>query len=311
MLLSIAAAAPAIGAPSLVPNADFETLDLDEFDAPVVNAYGDNVPASWFFKETTPAQTATPAVRLIPDDDSSSPGSRSFALNYIEGRVGNITFPAEADIRSYAFPAIAGETLTWSFDYKFTGGADPIAGDEFRADLRFFRDLASGDPNSTGSQFIFEDQYLSGTEAAAPGPWRRVTREFVVPFDSPAPGDENRPAAGTLVYGDVRVSVNAFTFFSQGQVRIDNVSVTRPVSADYNNDGFVNAADYTAWRDTLGSTTMLAADGTGDGVVDQLDYDRWVFEYGSTVGAATAVPEPSAIAFVAAASAAAFRRRRA
>jgi hypothetical protein len=182
-LLVLASAAPVFALANLVLNPDFEMLALDEFDNPVVNAYNDNVPSSWFFKETTLAQTATPAVRLIPDDDSLSPGSRSFAVNYIEGRVGTITFPAEADIRSYAFPAVAGETLTWSFDYKFTGGADPLAGDEFRADLRFFRDLASGNPNSTGSQFIFEDQFLSGTLAEAPGSWRSVTRQFVVPFD--------------------------------------------------------------------------------------------------------------------------------
>jgi hypothetical protein len=117
-----------------------------------------------------------------------------------------------------------------------------------------------------------------------------------------------------VVYGDVRVSVNAFTFFSQGQVRIDNLAVARPVSADYNDDGVVNAADYTIWRDTLGSTTSLAADGTGDGVVDQLDYDRWVFEFGSIVGGSAAVsaavPEPSTVALLALAIAACNRRRR-
>jgi hypothetical protein len=44
---------------------------------------------------------------------------------------------------------------------------------------------------------------------------------------------------------------------------------------DFNLDGRANAADYTIWRDTLGSTTDLRADGNGDGVVDRADYDLW------------------------------------
>ena len=47
---------------------------------------------------------------------------------------------------------------------------------------------------------------------------------------------------------------------------------------DYNDDGIVNAADYTVWRNTLHSTD-IRADGSGstagvpDGVVDEFDYD--------------------------------------
>lgn len=44
---------------------------------------------------------------------------------------------------------------------------------------------------------------------------------------------------------------------------------------DFNGDGAVDAADYTVWRDTNGSTTDLRADANGDGVVDQADYDLW------------------------------------
>jgi hypothetical protein len=49
---------------------------------------------------------------------------------------------------------------------------------------------------------------------------------------------------------------------------------------DYNNDYVVNAADYTVWRDTLGSTTDLRADDNGDLVVDQLDYEGWKQHFG-------------------------------
>lgn len=55
---------------------------------------------------------------------------------------------------------------------------------------------------------------------------------------------------------------------------------------DFNDDGFVNALDYSVWRDDAGAT--LTTD----------DYNAWVANYGASgsVVAATAVPEPSSIA---------------
>ena len=52
-------------------------------------------------------------------------------------------------------------------------------------------------------------------------------------------------------------------------------------AGDYNFDGIVNAADYTVWRDTLGSTTDLRADGDHDLVVDGGDYDTWLSKFGT------------------------------
>jgi autotransporter-associated beta strand protein len=68
---------------------------------------------------------------------------------------------------------------------------------------------------------------------------------------------------------------------------------------DYNHDGIVDAADYTVWRDSLGSTTNLAADGNGNGVIDAGDYDVWKMHFGQTAGGgaggAAGVPEPSSL----------------
>lgn len=56
------------------------------------------------------------------------------------------------------------------------------------------------------------------------------------------------------------------------------------VCGDYNKDGFVNAADYTVWRDNIDTivTPGTSADGNGDGVIDDDDYLIWVSCYGMT-----------------------------
>lgn len=71
---------------------------------------------------------------------------------------------------------------------------------------------------------------------------------------------------------------------------------------DYNNDGVVNAADYTVWRDTLGSMADLRADGDDNGVVDAIDYAVWRESYhatntlsGSGGTSHETIPEPASL----------------
>jgi T5SS/PEP-CTERM-associated repeat protein len=75
------------------------------------------------------------------------------------------------------------------------------------------------------------------------------------------------------------------------------------VGGDYNGDDTVDAADYTVWRDTLGSDQYLNADGSGNGVIDEDDYAIWKANFGVTgwssasgaaEAASAAVPEPAA-----------------
>lgn len=78
------------------------------------------------------------------------------------------------------------------------------------------------------------------------------------------------------------------------------------LSGDYSGNGVVDAADFAVWRDSLGATgTGLAADGDGSGTIDANDYLVWKSNFGSSlpiggsVGAASSVPEPTALMLLA------------
>ncbi|MEX2091994.1 MAG: PEP-CTERM sorting domain-containing protein, partial [Pirellulales bacterium] len=82
-----------------------------------------------------------------------------------------------------------------------------------------------------------------------------------------------------------------------------------PLDGDYNENGVVDAADYTVWRNHLGQSFTLDnewPDAATPGVVDQEDYDFWKAHFGEPngsgaaagSGAATsrvAVPEPATL----------------
>jgi hypothetical protein len=86
---------------------------------------------------------------------------------------------------------------------------------------------------------------------------------------------------------------------------------------DYNDDGIVNAADYTVWRNSLGAVgSNLPADGNGSGSVEEGDYAIWKMHFGESAGNgaggnAGAVPEASGLmlSLIAVSALAAFRRR--
>lgn len=68
------------------------------------------------------------------------------------------------------------------------------------------------------------------------------------------------------------------------------------IPGDYNRDGLVDAADYTAWRDALGSTPVVhgaQADGDFSGAIDASDYTIWSDNFGNVSTPARVVPEPA------------------
>lgn len=95
---------------------------------------------------------------------------------------------------------------------------------------------------------------------------------------------------------------------------IDNFVVRDGLRGDYNNDGRVDAADYTFWRDHLGQSGFgLAADGDANGSVGPEDYEVWKTDFArlnTLPPAASATPEPASPLMLAAALVAGLSRAR-
>lgn len=95
-------------------------------------------------------------------------------------------------------------------------------------------------------------------------------------------------------------------FDGQPSAPIHSYSVTPPaylLAGDYNNDQYVDAADYTLWRNQLGANVTLPNESATPGSVTPEDYDVWRAHFGESLGGsgatATAIPEPATIALVA------------
>lgn len=104
----------------------------------------------------------------------------------------------------------------------------------------------------------------------------------------------------TGYYGDYEITIGGQTFDLSLMKGTDAYSLV-VAPGDYNGDGIVDAADYTTWHDSLGSTADLRADGNGNLVIDEGDFTVWRSAFGAmySLGAGaisrldSTVPEPS------------------
>ncbi|MEZ6100076.1 MAG: hypothetical protein R3E01_14005 [Pirellulaceae bacterium] len=103
--------------------------------------------------------------------------------------------------------------------------------------------------------------------------------------------------SATLEPGQYNLEVAVFasgSFTQTSMVQIAGVltATGTGLMGDYNGNGTVDAADYTVWKDTFGSTTELAADGNGNQQVDAADYTVWKDHFGEMSPQFALVPEP-------------------
>ena len=111
----------------------------------------------------------------------------------------------------------------------------------------------------------------------------------------------NGPLVGEAVLSPLSENASGFSE-SLDDITLQITAMVLPLP-DYNGNGEVDAADFTLWRDTLGTEVVpfTGADGDGDGMVGAGDYERWKSKFGDAVPAANGdgfrvVPEPSGLA---------------
>lgn len=189
-----------------------------------------------------------------------------------------------------------------SANRKHNGTASKLHGSFNIAETVFNVIGPSGAGNSTfnhvthavqalSGQNIFTDSPLLGPLGQHGGPTR--THRPLVGSPTIDAGDNNRsdiPFTSTQLVTDQRGSgftrrVDIPGVGPTGVAVVDIGAVEfQFLPGDYNRDETVDAADYTIWRDTLGSMTDLRADGDGNGVINQNDYVIWKNAFGLRTG---------------------------
>ncbi|QDU88571.1 Bacterial alpha-L-rhamnosidase [Pirellulimonas nuda] len=118
-------------------------------------------------------------------------------------------------------------------------------------------------------------------------------------IDLPSTADDNANLQVRLITHASQPS--EVWFIEYFQLRGD--TVTTILAGDYNNDGQVDAADYSVWRDHYGGQAPLTNDPYGDqnlGPIGTEQYDQWRSNFGRTgqqgaTSQSLATPEPRAI----------------
>jgi hypothetical protein len=87
-------------------------------------------------------------------------------------------------------------------------------------------------------------------------------------------------------------------FSTDGRLCVSSCGAGGGVAGDFNNNGVVDAADYTTWRDAVGSNNGLPNDNGLSTPVGTAHYDLWKANFGNTGSGSAAVPEPATLTLV-------------
>ena len=165
--------------------------------------------------------------------------------------------------------------------------------------------LPNGTPGALGPSF-------TSLTSVQDSPWGNVPDTLSPPFGNTAArmasgifSDGVTPDffAGTQgsVFTTVGTSTTPGTITEEGGAAITTIVRTNfIVFPDYNDNTFVDAADYVLWRETLNQPVPpgSGADGSNNGVIDTADYNLWRAQFGAVAPGAGlsvgTVPEPTA-----------------
>lgn len=251
--------------------------------------------------------------RDVPDplDPNSGPiQSRieNFAINYVDP----VQPSAFESLGSFA-PGVFDFSTVMSVDENNPNAAD----DDSNTDLAIYN--AVDHSLIVGSMVNFNEKYREVSAALGPGDYWLVVGRFAV-FSDESVQAESRfffnpegPNFNVELNGEPLITGASLTrvtnITSRPRIYSFSVSGTSILLGDFNDDGVVDAADYTVWRDNLNSSAAaLNGNGSNDpsGLVVQADYDLWKATYeangASGPAGSASVPEPAACWMLAAAT---------
>jgi dextranase len=101
-------------------------------------------------------------------------------------------------------------------------------------------------------------------------------------------------------YDTTGSGIQSDVFFNYLSYLIANAAA---LNGDYNQDGVIDAADYTVWRDAMAAGSTTLPNDPTPGTVDESDFEYWRVHFGETAGGAAsiaasglaAVPEPATL----------------
>lgn len=222
------------------------------------------------------------------------------------------------------YAPLSGRYVTIDWDMRYDAVTSAAFGPFFGVQVF---DESSGTPRQVATlgvdvasnEFLYQlgnDGAFTGFAAAAPDEWTRyrmdldfqegaysvfINGEFFesTPFVSPG-GGITRWTDINLV--GIAAGADAGSQALSGTAYVDNLLVRDGLRGDFNNDGVLNAADYSVWRDqNLSTGFALDADADADGEVRAADYLIWANGFGSTNAISaplTAAPEPTGLALL-------------
>lgn len=207
-------------------------------------------------------------------------------LNIFDGVVGNWLDASQGSVVN-----IYGGVVGDSFDVfrgsvvNIRGGAIGVDFDVVSGCINFCSGVPAPEVHIFGQDYLINGAPLGGLTPGEP---------FLIE-------ERDVTLSGSLVDGsdfsfDLISTTNTFPddFFPPAdKMKLTVTVATDPLLGDYNIDGTVDAADYNAFRDALGSTSALAADGNKNGIVDPVDYHVWSHHFGASQESPATVPEPS------------------
>ncbi|MEN1681129.1 MAG: hypothetical protein AAGJ46_16200 [Planctomycetota bacterium] len=175
-------------------------------------------------------------------------------------------------------------------------------------------DTLAGKDNSVTMQVEFFDN--RGVEIASAAGAGAVSQLL---HDGSSPADLWLDHSLEAVVPEGAVEARLSLLFDQrsndtGAVWIDGAGlfIVPPVlGGDYNNDGVVDTADYTVWRDNLGAPAGTLPNDVDGGQIDNRQYETWRSNFlEAAAEAAAATPEPASLSLVLALSLALHTRQR-